>query len=332
MTMRLSRRRLITLSAVATGIPAAWFRGSAKARPAVWSGIALGAPARLTLYHEDAAAARTAIRAALAELRRLETIFSLYRPDSALSQLNRQGQLADAPSDLIQVTARALAIAALTDGTFDPTVQPLWRLMFDHFTGPNPDPTGPAAHAFAAAKALVDWRAVRVSETAGTIAFDRPGMALTLNGVAQGAISDRVAAVLRTHGFERMLVDMGEPVALSTHPDGRAWRIGIADPRHPDHAATVLDVEDCAVASSGGYGTVLDEAGRFTHLIDPRSGRTAPAETGVTVITSSAERADAFSTALAVASPDERRSIVDRAEGIKVLFLASNGSISVMES
>ncbi len=330
MSVTITRRRALTILAAAAGVPLVLHATKAQARLVKWEGTALGAPASLSLYHTDEAGARAAIDAAVAELRRLEGIFSLYRADSAVAELNRAGRLDAAPAELVELMGRAVETAALTGGAFDPTVQPLWQLYFDHFTAAEPDPAGPAAAAVAAARALVDWRAIRVE--AASVAFARPGMGVTLNGIAQGYITDRVSGVLRAQGLERMLVDMGEPRALAAKPDGSAWRIGIADPTTPTRSVTTLDVVDKAVATSGGYGTIFDGAGRFTHLIDPASGDTAPALAGVTVVADTAARADALSTALSVAPAGRRQAIVTAAGGVTALFVAADGAITTIES
>ncbi len=321
-----TRRRALAVLAAAAGLPLFLRAGTAQARLVRWEGVALGAQASLSLYHDDEAAAGAAIEAAVAELRRLEAIFSLYRADSALSALNRDGRLAAAPAELVAVLSAAAEVSALTEGAYDATMQPLWQVYFQHFTAQAaPDPSGPSAAAVAAARALVDWRAAEID--GAELRLARPGMAVSLNGIAQGYVSDRIAAVLRGHGLDRMLVDMGEPSAIGVKPDGSAWRVGIADPRAPERLITTVDAVDQAVATSGGYGTVFDQAGRFTHLIDPRTGATAPADASVTVIADSAMRADALSTALAVTAADRRRAVV-AAAGVSALFVGPDGAIS----
>ncbi|HSV28002.1 MAG TPA: FAD:protein FMN transferase [Candidatus Omnitrophota bacterium] len=325
MSVVFTRRRVLTVLAAAAGVPLLMRAGSAQARLVKWEGTAMGAPASLSIYHTDEKHARAAIEAAVTELNRLEGIFSLYRADSAMSQLNRDGALAQAPIELVEAMGLALETAAITGGAFDPTVQPLWQAYFTHFTAGSADSAGPAAEDIAAARALVGWQSVAVEN--GTIRFERPGMGVTLNGIAQGIVTDRVAAVLRAHGLERMLVDMGEPKALSAKPDGSAWVIAIADPRDPSRTITSIDAVDKAVATSGGYGTTFDAAKRFTHLIDPASGTTAPADQSVTVIADSAAKADALSTALAVAPVERHRDIIASAGGVTALFVSKDGGI-----
>ena len=200
-----------------------------------WAGRALGGQASLALCHEDPAVARRAIVACLAEVDRLERIFSLYRADSALSVLNRDGMLTAPPPELVEVMALARRVGTLTEGAFDITVQPLWRLHADHYARPNAAQSGPSADAVAAAARLVDYRGVDVSPQ--RISFDRPGMAVTLNGIAQGYITDSIVDRLRDLGFANAIVNLGEVRALGRSAAGEPWRIGIPDPTAPDPMA-----------------------------------------------------------------------------------------------
>lgn len=295
-----------------------------------WEGTALGAPATIQLYHDDEAKARVAIDAGLAEMARLEDIFSVYRPDSAISRLNRDGTLAAPPVEFVELLNHSLGLARISDGVYDPTIQPLWQAYFRHFTSGSADPAGPAQSDLDAAVALVAWRDVDVTDA--RVSFARPGMGLTLNGVAQGYITDRVAAVFRSHGFDRTLVDMGEPRALSAKPDGSAWRIGIANPADPSRAVTEIDVVDQAVSTSGGYGTVFDAKGRFTHLIDPRTGRTAPAMAGCSVVADTATRADGLSTAMLLIPAGQRLAVLRAGGGVKAVYVTPEGVATTVDA
>ncbi len=326
----ITRRRAITVLAAAAGVPLLLHAGRADARLIRWQGTTLGAPSTIQLYHHDEAKARAAIDAGLAELARLEAIFSVYRADTAISALNGDGKLDDAPPEFVELLTRKLELARIADGIYDPTIQPVWQLYLRHFTAASYDPAGPSAKDMAAALALVGWRDVRVDGR--RVAFARPGMGLTLNSGGQGYITDRVAAVLRAHGFVNMLVDMGEPRALSTKPDGSAWRIGIANPADPSKAVAEIDVVDKCVATSGGYGTLFDPDGKFTHIIDPRTGSTAPAMLGVSVVAEDATTADGLSTAMVLAPPERRQAILRAAGGLKALYVTPEGVVTTVEA
>ncbi|MDP2681102.1 MAG: FAD:protein FMN transferase [Rhodoferax sp.] len=324
------RRRLLMLAAV---LPlAAWrLQQPTEAAPLHWQGLALGAPASLVLHHGgDLRNAQAALTATLAEVARLEAMFSLFRADSVISTLNRSGRVDNAPAEFVALLHTALDMAALSNGVFDPSIQPLWALYFDHFVVAG-HTRPPAAEQVAQARALVDWRGVQL--TGFDVSLARAGMGLSLNGVAQGFITDRCSEVLRSYGFIHTLVDMGEPRAVAAKPDGSAWQIGLADPRQPNQALHTLSVRDQAVATSGGYGTRLDVGGLYTHLINPRTGRTAPAFESVTVLAPTATQADALSTALALMPRGDvvaRLALLRTQPGCRAICIDKTGQVSAL--
>ena len=296
MSRTVSRRRFITVCAAAAGLPLLGVAARAAPNLHRWRGTVLGAEAAILLHHPDEAVANRLISGVVHEIARLEKVFSLYRADSALVTLNRDGILDAPPLDLVALLAECRHFAEVSDGAFDVTVQPLWHLYASHFARPGADPAGPAAADIARVRRLVDFTAVEIDPI--RIAFRRPGMALTLNGIAQGTITDRVADLLRAGGVEDVLVDLGETRALGRHPSGRPWRVGL-----PDHASRTMDLVDSAVATSAGHGTRFDGSGRHHHILDPRTGRSASHTVAVTVIAPRATTADAASTALSVMAP-----------------------------
>jgi FAD:protein FMN transferase len=303
----ISRRRFIGISAAASGLSLLPFGHSAKAQGhlVTWRGTALGAAATLQIHHRDRAAAERLVGRSLQEVQRLERLLSLYRADSALVALNRRGVLEAPPAELVELLGECLTHAELTQGAFDPTVQPLWNLYAEHFSRPDAAPEGPPPSAMEAAVEAVGWQRVLVGRD--RIAFTRRGMALTLNGIAQGYITDRVVALLSAAGVEHSLVDMGEGRTIGGHPDGSPWRVGIADPDQPEKIGTALPIIDQAVATSAGYGFRFDPAGRFNHLFDPKTGLCANRYRSVTVVLPTATAADALSTAFSVMSIDRIR-------------------------
>lgn len=327
------RRRVLRMVATAGGLTAAGLLSlPAAARAAVaarhWEGTALGGKASLTLYHHDGTVAENVIRSAVAELRRLETVFSLYREDSALVRLNREGMLEAPPTELVRLLSEARFYAELTGGAFDVTVQPLWTLYATHFAAPGADPAGPARADLEQALSLVDYRRVEVG--LDRIAFARPGMAVTLNGIAQGFITDRVAELLRREGMDSVLVNLGEIRGVGRHPDGRAWQVGLEDPFDRSRIARKLEIGDNAVATSAGHGMTFDAGGRYHHLLDPHTGLSNHRFESVSVVAPTATAADALSTAMA--GMDEARSagLVRSLDGVDAYLTRADGEVAVM--
>ncbi len=277
----LTRRRALLVAAAALA-PA--MGRSARAAEAVWRGSALGAHAEIRLRHLGPAEAAPIFAAVEAEVARLEAIFSLYRADSALSALNREGRLADPPPELLELLSLSAAVHRQTGGLFDPTVQPLFRLYAE--AGIARRPVAPEA----LAEALSHVGFSGVAFAPGEIRFARPGMALTLNGIAQGYVTDRIAARLRAEGLRDLLVDLGEISALGSGPSGAGWRIGI-------EGGPTVTLAGQAIATSAPFGTTLDAEGRTGHILHPGRGWIRPEHARVSVIASSAAHADALSTA-----------------------------------
>ena len=326
MPVELTRRRFIAIAGVAALVP-----GSVAAFETVrWRGQALGAEASITLHHPDRAEAEALIAECVDEVARLERVFSLYRHDSALSRLNLAGHLPAPPTELVSLLDEARHVHDLSGGAFDVTVQPLWDLFARHFATPAADPEGPSPDAVAAARALVDGRGVRTSVE--EVAFVRPGMAVTLNGIAQGFITDRVAERLTAAGIRNVLLDLGETRALGPRGDGLPWRVGIADPNQPGGITRVLEVSGRAVASSGGYGTMFDRMGRFHHLFDPATGLPARRWAGVTVLADTATAVDALSTALFTADPTRAAAILRDGGGREAWLVAADGRVTQLRS
>lgn len=297
--------------------------GAAAVAPQRWHGTALGARASMILYHPDPAQGRRLIAAAIAEVGRLEQIFSLYRPESALSVLNRQGAFDAPPMELVRLLSEARRYGEMTGGAFDVTVQPLWTLYADHFSRENPDPAGPSATAIRRVLTLVDYRAIGLD--ARRISFARSGMAITLNGIAQGFITDRIADLLRAGGLETVLIDLGEVRGIGARPDGQPWRAGLKDPFRPERIARTLEIGNHALATSGGYGMRFDGQGRHHHLFDPRRGRSSDLYASVSVIAPTATEADALSTAFTSLSPDERAALAGRLPDVTAILTRPNG-------
>ena len=313
--IRQTRRRLLTVMGAAAGITLSSSIGRTATVPRwMWRGNALGAKAEMTLVHHDEATAKKLIRLAVDEIERLENIFSLYRNNSEITRLNHDGHL-NAPSpDLISLLSTARHISDLTDGVFDITVQPLWRLYADHFSRPGADPSGPSAAAIDAARQLVDHHAIEIAPS--RIRFGRADMAVTLNGIAQGYITDRVADLLRAHGIEQTLIDLGEIRALGNRPDGRPWQVAIDG----SGGKAPIDLSDRAIATSGSKSTAFDGIGRLHHIFEPASGRPSSSDRSLSVIAKRATLADSLSTALIAMSEDKRASLNEHLVDVAVIL------------
>lgn len=329
----LSRRRVITILGVVAGLPLLPCADEPETPTRLhrWRGTALGSPSYIIVGHPDHRAAEQAIAECVAEIERLEKQFSLYRGDSEIARLNRDGRL-EAPScDLLALLSECQRFYELSGGAFDVTVQPLWEIYAAHFFGSQLPPTnGPEPSAIEQALALIGWQEVDVTPQCITLA--RQGMGLTLNGIAQGYLTDRIADILRTNGCDRVLADMGrsEIRLVGQRPDGRAWRIGLADPLAPARVAVTLNLADRCISTSGGYGTKFEATGRYHHLFDTRTGTSASHYIAVSVVAASTMVADALSTSLYVTPPERSNRLLSAFPEALALATWHDGSLHLL--
>ena len=324
MTGSPTRRRFIGISAAAAGLAVMPLVARGSSRPAgelvTWHGQALGAVCSMQIHHTDRGEAERLIRQVVQEVRRLERMFSLYDETSDLSRLNRTGFAAAPPPEFVELLTRAQEFSRLTAGAFDVTVQPLWALYLNHFAREGADPTGPSPERVRAAVDLVGHDKLLVGPD--RISLSR-GSAVTLNGIAQGYVTDKVVDLLRAEGVDHSLVDMGETRALGAHLEGRPWEAAVADPDEPNRAAAVLPVVDRALATSGPYGFRFDPQGRFNHLFAPSTGQCARSWASVSVIARTATAADALSTACCVMTEPQIRALA-QASAVELVLLIEN--------
>jgi thiamine biosynthesis lipoprotein len=331
---RPTRRRFLRVVGAMAGLPPiiASVRATApKAHVHSWRGEVLGALSELTLWHPDAAFAQRTILRVRQEIDRLDRIFSLYRRDSEISRLNATGTLLKPSPELRKVVEESRRLGELSGGAFDISVQPLWQLYEAHFWSRTAIQPDLAARARDVARNVVDFRAIESGAPA--IAFARTGMAITLNGIAQGYISDAITDMLRNDGYESAVVDLGEYRTIGRHPDGHPWRVGIRDGKNVGSIDRVVDLEDMALAVSGGYGTTFEASGRCHHIFDPRTGASANRLVDVAVIGPRATAADGLATTICVAGEalaptllaayPQTRAIVTRLDGTSMTFTAA---------
>ena len=330
---RISRRRLISISAAAgAGLCFGLSPAGADRYVHRWRGRALGAQAQIALVHSDGQSAARQFRVVEAEIRRLESIFSLYLADSELVRLNREGRLRAPSLELVELLGLAQRIHAVTRGAFDPTVQPLWEYHARRARGQTME----AGEVPAALLARVGLGNVAV--TASEISFCKKGMSLTLNGIAQGFITDRIAALLTAAGWSNVVVDLGEISASGQGPEGPkpaagGWPVTVRpDPQRPG-AQDMVFLVNAAIASSARRGMVFDDGGDRSHILDPVTGRPVNNDLDATsVIASTAALADGLSTAALVLGERRFAQTLTAERGIRSFVLRRDGSTDWLAS
>ena len=205
---------------------------------------------------------------AVTEVRRIETRYSRYRPDSVVSRIN-----AAAGDEWVSCDAETAALLDYADtlylssgGLFDITSGVL-RRAWDFRRA-----RVPAQDELAAVLALVGWR--RVKRDGDRVYLPQAGMEIDFGGFGKEYAADRAAALLTELGVRHGYVNLGGDMRfIGPQPDGEPWLIGIQDPRDPERTVASIPVSQGALATSGDYERYFDFDGqRYCHILDPRSG------------------------------------------------------------
>jgi len=218
----------------------------------------------------------------------------------------------------------AREVSEITNGAFDITVQPLWELATSLSTRKiNRDV---ADKLWAEARSKVDYRAIEIE--GARVRFTKPGMKITLNGIAQGYVTEQVSTLLQERGVKNGLVNFGEYKAFGKNMNGNPWRVGIQNPINVMDNTEIIDLQDQALATSAANAGQISE--QLSHIFDARAGReigSKPTFASASVLHSSATWADAFATAFTLMNEAEIRKIVKAQKGMKAILVKQDGSV-----
>jgi len=260
-----------------------------------------------------------ALAAAEAALRNVESRMSVHLDFSELSRLNAAE--AGVPVELSAGTRDVLRLAGEvsleTDGAFDVTCRPVLEL-WKRAAGEGRVPT---EEELAEARGRVGWHLLELRETGA--AKRRAGVSVDLGGIAKGYAVDRAVDAMLAAGCAGGLVDAGGDIRCfgrAAGEDGR-WRIAVRDPFEPDRTFATIALDEGAVCTSGNYRRFTTIQGkRYSHIVDPRTGRPAEAAPSVTVVAPQAAVADAWATALSVLG-EKGLAMIPPASGIEAMLV-----------
>jgi thiamine biosynthesis lipoprotein len=232
-------------------------------------------------------------------------------------RLNREGHLTLPSIELVQLLDLSRTLNRKTAGLFDPTIQPLWQLygsLYETRAGKELPPHD----AIAQRLQLIGLHHVHIE--AGRIALD-PDCSITLNGIAQGYITDRVAELLRRRGLDHILIDLGEVRALGPQPDGSPFRIAVPQ------SGLQVPLADAALAVSSPAGLLFAPEHGMGHILDPRTGSGRSPWRCIAVRHASAAVADGLSTAFVLADRAAITKTLQEVAGTRVWATRPDGSI-----
>lgn len=266
------------------------------------------------------------LEACRAECERYERLFSRFEEQGSLWRLNHAGGCRmQVPEELASFISQALGYCARSEGRFDITMGSVCRLWDFH------EGRLPQADELACALHHVDWHGVHVE--GNEVWLDDPDAWIDLGGIAKGYIADSLGDLLRAHGVDSAIVDLGGNIlTLGSKAGDRPWRIGIRSPRpsvEDPRPFAVVEVRNKSVVTSGVYERAFEKDGVvYHHVLDPASGY--PVETDLVSATVVSERSvdgDGYSTTLLSLGSARALAFAQGLPAVEAVFLTREGAV-----
>ena len=280
--------------------------------------VGFGTTLWIKAAHTDSGRLQEALNDSVQAIRSVEKQMSLFDPNSAVSRLNRVGELLKPDADLVSVLTLAQFVSQRSAGAFDVTMQPLWKLWTDHAI----EKTLPSFKTLSQTCSLVNWQALSVSPA--EIRLNKKGMGVSLNGIAQGYAADKVRAVLQVHGVQHALIDTGETTFLGQSSKGEDWRFAVEPSAASSSVPPIINTHGWAIATSSDAHTVFSADHVHHHILNPQTGDSPTHWSSVSVMAPSCALADALTKVFFMCPPQRVERLV-KAWGVGVVLQDKRG-------
>lgn len=263
--------------------------------------------------------------AALDIVESIESLLSVYRPQSDLSKLNQFGSQRPVliSYDTCAVIRLAQAIHGWTAGAFDltaGTLSEVWGFSRRQGRMPSKDEIEQALQEVGS-----NWIEVDVANS--TARLNRERVKLNPGGIGKGYALDRAAQQLAAGGVGDFMLHGGLSSVIArghrNHPrTGGGWLVALKHPWRWEETIGTIRLRDKALGTSGSGKQFFHFGGkRYSHIIDPRTGWPADCAMSATVICRSAAIADALATAFFVMGVEAVQRFCDAHKDISAILV-----------
>ena len=259
---------------------------------------------------------------AIHEIRRIEKLLTTFDESSDTNQINRYAgsRPVVVQREVFDLIQRSKKISDLTQGAFDITYgsidKKLWN--FDQTMTRLPDPVIAKNSV-----RLINYRNVLLNDGDCSVFLKEKGMRIGFGGIGKGYAADRAKLILQANGVTSGIVNAaGDLTAWGCQPNGKPWTIGIADPNASNHPFSFLQLNNAAIATSGNYEKfIMIDGKKYSHTIDPRNGLPVTGIKSVSMISPTAELADAMATPVMIMGTRVGLHLVNQVVGLACIIV-----------
>ena len=282
----------------------------------------------ISVVSNDDHCAHKCIDAAVEEISRIEKLLTTFSDDSQTNLVNRNAgiQPVKVDKEVYELVERSLKISGLTQGAFDISYggidKSLWNFDLSMTSLPDPEVARKSVR-------LINYDNVILDEGDCTIFLKEEGMRIGFGGIGKGYAADKARAVLQNLDVTSGIVNAaGDLVTWGTQPNGKPWTIAIADPDKSITPFSTLNISNMAIATSGNYEKYVMIGGRkYSHTIDPKTGLPVTGIKSVSIISPSAELADAMATPVMVMGVRVGLDLINQLKQIACIIIDDNNQI-----
>ena len=270
--------------------------------------------------------AEKAGKKAMKKMATIDQRANFYSVDSEITLLNGSAGKKPVPlsEDTFELLERALEIAELTNGAFEPTIGPLVQ----RWQRAKTDEELPSSVEIENLLQLIDYKKVVLDSDHLTAYLPEADMSIDLGAIAKGFAVEKGMKILMKAGIDSAMVRSGGNVyTIGEKPDGTSWRVGIRNPLQLDEKIGYVEPQNQVVDTSGNYEQSFKINGKeYGHIINPRTGYPAEGTASSTIIANSPSLADALSTAVFILGPEKGIALIEEIPETEVYIIDSNGS------
>lgn len=274
-----------------------------------------------TAVSDDPQIAWDGIRAAVAEVIRIENMISSWKTNSFTSVVNRQSGIAPVkvPLELIKLVERSIKVSDLTQGAFDIT----GTLARDYYQFDGKQHAPLSHEQLEALRERMDYRLIQVDRSNGTLYLKKEGMKIGFGGIGKGYAAERAKAVMEAMGVKSGMVNAsGDLKCWGNPPNKSGWEIYLPDPDDRSKPLLFLTIPNGSIVTSGNHENfTLVNGKHLSHIVCPRTALPVVALQTVSVICPDAELGDALATGLTVLGAHKGLDLVNRLPGVECVLI-----------
>ncbi len=276
----------------------------------------------ISAVSEDETWAQARIDEAVAEIQRIEALFTTFNDKSQTNLINANAGISPVKvnREVFELVKRSLGISEVTQGAFDITYGSIDKSLWNFDTQMTALPDPKTARQMVR---LINYRNVILDEAEGSVFLKEKGMRIGFGGIGKGYAAEMAKRLMIQRGVENGIVNAsGDLTTWGAQPNGEPWTIGIAHPDAKEQPFSYFNISNISVATSGNYEKYVMIGGKkYSHTIDPKTGLPVSGIKSVTIICPNAEIADAMATPVTVMGVRVGLDLINQMQGMACIII-----------